>query len=513
MANKVRIAAYMRLSKADGAVSKGEGKLLKESNSILMQRILICQYITSHFEGYELTEYQDDGFSGIDFHRPGIQRLLEDAKNEKFDCIIVKDFSRFGRDYLEVGSYLEQIFPFLGIRFISINDHYDSDYYRGRVLDFDINFKNLLYDLYSRDLSQKVKSSLQARKESGQYVSSSEPFGYEKSSDDRHMLVVSEDEAEVVRLIFALALWGMTSSQIAKKLNTDNVPAPIEYKIKKGKASRKPKGDKFYWSSSTICNILRNPVYVGDVEYGKTERKQAGGRNILKAKDEWKIIKNHHAPIIARKDFEKLQENRGMGGKKRKRKENRHPLAGKAVCGCCKRKMRLKEGKNPSFTCYNRYVTGQDGCVSKADAELLLQTVLSCLEKYLKEKKLIAELADGYKADLKEKRADLLREIKQEERAYARLKQKHCESYQRYSFGEQSEFYSFRAQIEEKKELIKKLQTQIHKIDKQLGRIEPDIFALGEDVGLASEMIGQYVKEVVIYEDDMKASEVLFFMP
>ena len=232
MANKVRIAAYMRLSKADGAVSKGEGKLLKESNSILMQRILICQYITSHFEEYELTEYQDDGFSGIDFHRPGIQRLFEDAKNEKIDCIIVKDFSRFGRDYLEVGSYLEQIFPFLGIRFISINDHYDSDYYRGRVLDFEINFKNLLYDLYSRDLSQKVKSSLQARKKSGQYVSSSEPFGYEKSSDDRHMLVVSEDEAEVVRLIFALALRGMTSSQIAKKLNID----------KKGKSFQKAKG-------------------------------------------------------------------------------------------------------------------------------------------------------------------------------------------------------------------------------------------------------------------------------
>ena len=489
MANKVRIAAYMRLSKADGAVSKWEGKLLKESNSILMQRILICQYITSHFEGYELTEYQDDGFSGIDFHRPGIQRLFEDAKNEKLDCIIVKDFSRFGRDYLEVGSYLEQIFPFLGIRFISINDHYDSDYYRGRVLDFDINFKNLLYDLYSRDLSQKVKSSLQARKESGQYVSSSEPFGYEKSSDDRHMLVVSEDEAEVVRLIFALALRGMTSSQIAKKLNIDNVPAPIEYKIRKGKVSRKPKGDKFYWSSSTICSILRNPVYVGDVEYGKTERKQAGGRNILKAKDEWKIIKNHHAPIIERKDFDKLQENRGMGGKKRKQKENRHPLAGKAVCGCCKRKLRLKEGENPSFTCYNRYV-----------------------EKYLKEKNLIAELADRYKTDLKEKRADLLREVKQEERSYGRLKQKHCESYQRYSFGEQSEFYSFRTEIEEKKELIKKLQTQIHKIDKQLGRVEPDIFALGEDAGLASEMIGRYVKEVVIYEDDMKASEVLFFM-
>lgn len=276
-----------------------------------MQRILIRKYIASHFGACRIMEYQDDGFSGTNFNRPGVQKLLEDARNGIFDCVVVKDFSRFGRDYIEVGAYLEQIFPFLGIRFISINDHYDSAGYQGGVSDLSVNFKNLLYDLYSKDLSQKIRTSLRARKESGKYVSGNAPFGYEKAPDDRHMLIISEDEAAVVREIFSLALQGVTSTQTAKKLNKENVPAPIEFKIRKGQTSRKPKGDKFYWSSSVICSILRNPVYVGDVEYGKTEKEQVGGRSVLKARADWKIIRNHHAPVISREVFEEVQKIRG----------------------------------------------------------------------------------------------------------------------------------------------------------------------------------------------------------
>ncbi len=378
-----RIAVYMRLSKTDETVQE-------ESNSISMQRILIRKYIATHFTSCQIMEYKDDGFSGTNFNRPGVQRLLEDARNEKFDCVVVKDFSRFGRDYMEVGSYLEQIFPFLGIRFISINDHYDSASVQGNTADLDVNFKNLLYDLYSKDLSQKVKTSLRARKESGQYVSANAPFGYEKAPDDRHMLVICEEEAALVREIFSLALQGMTSSQTAKKLNLENVPTPVEFKIRKGATSRKPKGDKFYWSGSTICSILRNPVYAGDVEYGKTERGQVGGRNFLKARAEWKIIRNHHAPIIAREDFEEVQRSRGKS-KRKGTGGNRHPFIGKAVCGCCKRNLVIKEGQNPYFTCYNRYVTGLEGCVSEVNVMFLEQAVLFRLEEYQERKSFLID--------------------------------------------------------------------------------------------------------------------------
>ncbi len=373
----IRVAAYLRLSKADT-----DGGVQEESNSISMQRILIREYVASHFPSCELTEYQDDGFSGTNFNRPGVRRLLEDARNERLDCVVVKDLSRFGRDYIEVGSYLEQIFPFLGIRFISINDHYDSANYPGSIVDLDVNFKNLLYDLYSKDLSQKVGTSLRAKKESGLYVSANAPFGYEKSPDDRHMLVIREDEAEVVREIFSLALQGVTSSQTAKKFNAENVPTPIEFKIRRGRVSRKPKGDRFFWSSSVICSILRNPVYAGDVPYGKTEKEQVGGRSVLRARDDWRVIRNHHAPIIAREDFEEVQKSRGKGQRKVKGEKRRHPLTGKVVCGRCKHNLRIREGLNPYFTCDNRNTTGLEGCVSKVNVMFLEQVVLFRLEEY-----------------------------------------------------------------------------------------------------------------------------------
>ncbi len=441
----VRIAVYMRLSKTDEIVRK-------ESNSICMQRILIRKYIASHFAEYVVMEYQDDGFSGTNFKRPGVQRLLDDARNEKFDCVVVKDFSRFGRDYMEVGSYLEQIFPFLGIRFISINDHYDSGSLHGNTADLDVNFKNLLYDLYSKDLSQKVRTSLRTRKENGQYVSAHAPFGYEKAPDDRHMLIICEEEAAVVREIFFLALQGVTSSQTAKKLNLENVPTPVEFKIRKGTTFRKPKGDKFYWSSSTVCSILRNPVYAGDVEYGKTEREQVGGRNVLKAREQWKIIRNHHAPIIAREDFDEVQKSRGkIPGKTRK---SRHPLIGRTVCGCCKRNLRIKEGMNPYFTCHNRYVTGSEDCVSKVNVMFLEQAVLFRLEEYLGQQNLAAE------------------------------------------------FYSLHTKMEKQQEVISDLQRQVIQMEEQLGRTEPDKFISEEDALLTSETMERYIGSIVVYNEE-----------
>ncbi len=485
-----RIAVYIRLSKAD------ERNVQKESGSISMQRSLIREYIASHFGACQITEYQDDGFSGTNFNRPGVQRLLQDARNEKIDCVIVKDFSRFGRDYMEVGSYLEQIFPF-----ISINDHYDSAGCQGSMFDLDMNFKNLLHDLYSKDLSQKVKTSLQARKRSGQYVSANAPFGYEKAPGDRHMLVICEDEAVVVREIFALALQGMTSSQTAKKLNLENVPAPIEFKIRKGKTSRKPKGDRFYWSNSTICSILRNPVYAGDVEYGKTEREQVGSGNVLKARADWKIIRNHHAPIIAREDFEKVQKSRRKSHRKRKMRENRHPLIGRVVCGCCKHSLQIKEWLNPYFTCHNRYVTGLEGCVSKVNAMFLEQAVLFRLEEYLEEQNLEAEVFNRHKDDMKMKRDGFLQEMKRAEREYGRLNQEHYKRYQLYSLGQQAEFCSLHTEIEQQREIIRDLQEQVIQMDEQIDKAESEKFVSGEDSLLLSEAMERYVDEIVVFDE------------
>lgn len=494
VSHSIRIAIYMRLSKADK-------KMQEESNSIFMQRLLIRDYIAAHFTKCQVIEYQDDGFSGTNFNRPGVQRLLEDARNEKIDCVVVKDFSRFGRDYMEVGSYLEQIFPFLGIRFISINDHYDSASCRNRMSDLDVNFKNLLYDLYSKDLSQKVKTSLSAGKESGKYISANAPFGYEKAMDDRHMLVICEDEAVVVREIFSLALQGVTSSQTARRLNGENIPTPVEFKIRKKKTSRKPKGDRFYWSSSTVCSILRNPVYAGDVVYGKTEKEQVGGRNVCKARTDWKIIRNHHAPIIAREDFEEVQKNRGRGHRKRLA-GSRHPFIGRTVCGCCKHNLQIKGGATPYFTCSNRYVTGFKDCVSRVRVMSVEQQVWLRLEEYLKKHDLTAELFQRHKDNLEMRRESILRDLRQAQLEYGRQKQVHYENYQLYSLGKEPEFHSLHAQMEQKEEVIGDLQKQVSSLDEQICRAKSENLFQEKDAALLSEMTEHYIEGIVVFSEE-----------
>ena len=301
---KYLIAIYLRLSKEDD-------KWKEESYSIAMQRVLLKKYIEENFADCEVIEFCDDGYTGTNFERPGMQEMLERIRNSEIDCVIVKDFSRFARDYIELGSYLEQIFPFLGVRFISVNDGYDSAKVHGGIADLDMNFKNLLYDLYSRDLSDKVRSSLAIRKEKGQYVSANSPFGYEKDPKDRHALLIAEDEAEIVRRIFSLTLEGHTSVEIAKLFNETGIKTPVEFKMEKGKTSRVPKWERFLWSSSTICQILRNEIYIGNIVQKKFTKDFVGGKNHLNPREDWLVTYGHHEPIINKEVFDKVQEGRG----------------------------------------------------------------------------------------------------------------------------------------------------------------------------------------------------------
>lgn len=372
---KYLIAIYLRLSKEDD-------KWKEESSSIAMQRVLLRKYIEENFVDYEIIEFCDDGYTGTNFDRPGMQEMLERIRNGKINCVIVKDFSRFARDYIELGSYLEKIFPFMGVRFISLNDGYDSAGSQGGIADMDVNFKNLLYDLYSRDLSGKVRSSLSIRKEKGQYVSGNSPFGYEKDPEDRHALLVAEDEAEVVRKIFSLTLEGRTSVEIAKLLNETGVKTPVAFKIEKGKTSRIPKGERFLWSSSTICHILRNEIYIGNIVQKKYEKDFVGGKNHIKPREEWMVSYGHHEPIINKEDFDKVQERRG--NKKSPQYHETHPLVGKLVCGCCKKNLHYRRGLNPYFTCVHRYSNTMKDCVRRINAMFAEQYVLLMMQDKLK---------------------------------------------------------------------------------------------------------------------------------
>ena len=298
----------------------------------------------------------------------------------------------------------------MGVRFISVNDNYDSEAGSGGAGEMDISFRNLMYDLYSKDLSVKVKSSLAAKKERGQFVGANCPFGYEKAPGDKYSLVVVEDEAEIVRRIFRMTAEGMTSCQIAKAFNKEGVKTPIEFRLEKGKTSRIAKGDRFAWQGSTICAILRNESYTGDMVYGKTYKEHLGGRNRIRPRSEWRIFRNHHAPIISRELFEEVQKGRG-GGKPR-RTGQRHPLSGRLVCGCCGRNLHIRKGLNPYFCCPSLYDNPGDGCIRKANAMFLEELCLYELQNHLE------QLSDK-SAIWEERRRELeqhLEELKRERR-------------------------------------------------------------------------------------------------
>ncbi len=223
------IAKYLRLSLEDGDLDPNEKD---ESNSIKNQRKLIDGFIQARFAGKKIRviEFVDDGKSGTNFNRPGITKLLELAKNGEINCVIVKDFSRWGRDYITVSDYLEQIFPFLQIRFISVNDDYDSENLQyGSAGMVDVGFKNIMHDLYSKELSQKLKLTKKQLFEAGKYHSSFAFYGYMKSPKEKYKLVIDNDTANVVRKLFKWIERGMKTTQIAKKLNDKKVPTPMAF--------------------------------------------------------------------------------------------------------------------------------------------------------------------------------------------------------------------------------------------------------------------------------------------
>lgn len=233
---KYVICIYVRLSSEDDDLRFSSAK--KESNSITAQREIIHNYIKNNQEFADsiVIEKCDDGFSGTHFdNRPQFQEMIELAKKGEIDCIIVKDFSRFGRDYIELGDYMEQLLPFLGIRFISVNDNYDSAQLKlGEMGGLDISFKNLVYDYYARETSKKEKMAWRKSAEKGEYRASSTLYGYKKSPDNKYKLVLDPEAAEVVKEIFTMSASGIANIEIAKNLNSRKIPVPKEYKWQHG---------------------------------------------------------------------------------------------------------------------------------------------------------------------------------------------------------------------------------------------------------------------------------------
>lgn len=256
-------AMYIRLSMEDEDVSLNQKE---ESNSVSSQRELLESFIGNHSElkDTKVQEYCDDGFTGTKFERPGYMKLMEDVRADKISCIVVKDLSRLGRDYIEVGSLLEQILPLYQVRVIAVNDNYDSDNYDGSTGGMNVAFKNLIYMLYSRDLSNKVNSAMHTRILKGENISGQLRYGYVKDPNDKHKIIVDPEAAEVVKLIFELTAQGKSKTEVANYLNAQGINTPSAYKKRKGSRNFFHAVEvKSLWSTSSIRDILNDEVYLG----------------------------------------------------------------------------------------------------------------------------------------------------------------------------------------------------------------------------------------------------------
>ncbi len=381
------VAEYLRLSVEDGDVVSNDAKV--ESDSIIHQRDLIRRYICDKqiYPAMQPLEFVDDGYSGTNFERPAVRQMLSMVREGKICCIIVKDISRFGRNYLEVGDYLEQIFPFMGVRFIAINDGYDSNDYIGTTGEIEIAFKSLLYDMYSKDLSEKMCSSLLVRRKRGDFIGPRAPFGYQ-FSDNKKVLVVDDVAAQYVKRIFALACEGFGTGKIAKKLNEEKVPTPGRYKNQEKEQYHIMDGEG-YWDSAKVRKIIQNKVYLGIVVNGKNKVKEIGGSHFRQVPDEEQIcVPNKHEAIISEQEFVlalKVIKNNGCQKGKKHTLKQESVLLGKLRCGHCKRSLvRISCTKVPCFTCKKAGYEEKSECVHERLNEPELElAILECINQKL----------------------------------------------------------------------------------------------------------------------------------
>ena len=343
-----RIAVYIRLSVAD--LDLGNKK--DESNSVVNQRSLLHGFLDRHTElsAFPRVEFIDDGYSGTRADRPAFQKMMHAIRDGEFNVCISKDYSRMFRDYIEMGDCMECVFPLLNVRYISVNDGYDSDDYKGSTGGIDVVMRNIVYDAYSRDLSLKQRSSIQQRAKKGRRATGHPIYGYMIDPEHRAMDVVDPEAAEVVQRIFRMAAEGMKVFSIAKTLNDEGVMSPGEYYRKKHPEKKLYQtAMKHLWQSPTVKTILESFSYTGAAVAGKSSLSTPCSRKRkTNSKEDWVIVKRMHEAIITEEEYELAQKALHKVPHRKWPEESSYPLKSLVVCGLCERRIpraRRKKGK------------------------------------------------------------------------------------------------------------------------------------------------------------------------
>lgn len=499
-AEKLRIAAYLRVSDED---KDRKEKKKAESDSIGNQRKLLTDFIrrSPEFQNAAIAEYCDDGYSGKNFERPAFGRMMAAAGRGEISCIVVKDLSRFGRDYLTVGNYILRVLPFLGVRLIAVNEGFDSSR-QADIESLDTSFRLLLHDLYSRELSRKVKAAQCVRARQGEFLSSFAPFGYRKDAENKKRLVADEAAAEIVRRIFHMAAKGYGGVQIARILNKEEIPTPMEYKRKTG-CTRGGWGrshEDNFWMPDTIIKMLKDERYIGSNVYGRKKLTETGSCHTLPTdRKEWIVVENTHEGLVTREEFARVQERLRDAGRVGRTKRERASFCKRVRCGVCGYAMVRVKTKKPYYLCKTPQVTDRYACPKEKIWEKdLEQAVLADLavraacggeaERIEEEKRRLE----------RQKISELEKNYGKKKKALADTENRLRELYEKFALGEieKEAYFTQKGVWEKKKELSGAELREIEKRRKEIWEsYEEDSRREQWDVGLVAELL----REVRVY--------------
>ncbi|MCR5106078.1 MAG: recombinase family protein [Eubacterium sp.] len=518
----MNIAMYLRVSDSDLDLSETK----YESDSIDSQRIMILNYISKNPELIgEVREYADDGYTGVNFNRPGFQSMINDAKKGLIDTIITKDLSRLGREYIGMGDFLEQIFPLLGVRVIAINSHYDSNEHEGDVAGIDSAITNLINSMYSRDLSQKRKTTNRIRWANGTVKSTVVPYGYEKDSETKEW-IIDEYSGAIVERIFEWKAEGLSVAEISNKLNEQKILPPGLYNKKKHDYkytfSVSPKEN--IWVRYKVRAILNREEYMGFLIVHKKETDDFEiGKEHNVPKSEWIYIPNHHPPIITKELYDAAHANMKKGYKHITHKNIDYLLKTKLCCGNCRLNLAYMKcvGEDKCYCRHRKEIGPYASCNDKLfKYRIVEENVYKCLTENLKK---LSELDKGInrviQKEMPEKK-DILNNL---EIQLGILKDRKLRQYEEYSEGKMST-QLYKAENEKITQEITSINDQIAQIKKQISedntlsmevklrsKLANEVIADKSEFGkLTKELVDMFIKMVYVHDEDRLEIEYTF---
>mgnify|MGYP001046333858 CR=1 FL=1 len=435
-----------------------------ESNTIINQKEMLTEYVNNLPNATIVDYYVDDGYSGTTFDRPSFQEMFSDVVSGRINAIIVKDLSRLGRNYIEIGKYLEQIFPQYDLRVIAINDDIDSFLKPDSINNFIVPIKNLINETYSKDISKKVASSYLAMAKSGKFVSGTPPYGYDLDPEDKHHLVINKDEAEVVKKIFEMSLNEDGRVKICKYLNDEGILCrkELQRRIKNNLTLEPFKiKTKYIWSTSTIGRMLVNETYIGNLVQLKTYKKSyKDHREIPKAQEDWIRCDNTHEAIISKTDFNQVQKLIKKNTKTKKKKEVIYSIYnGKLKCFDCGKAMVKQDdyrgNRNISnYFCVSHLYLSKSCSSHKIKTEVLNNTVLESIQLQVK---LVIELDKSikrlfFRSNKGQLETTYKEKIRIAEIKLENLRNKKRDNYKEWKFGsiDKKEYETIQQDIENK---------------------------------------------------------------